>query len=76
MEGCSELEPIPADTEREVHLDRSPVHYRANTQKQTLIFTPTGNSETPINLHVFGLWEEAAAPTQPHQERPQNGQRR
>ncbi len=28
-------------------------------QPFTLTFAPTGNLESPINLHVFGLWEEA-----------------
>ncbi|MDF4321764.1 hypothetical protein P3377_24610, partial [Vibrio parahaemolyticus] len=35
------------------HRDRQPF---------TLTFTPTDNLESPINLHVFGLWEEAGVP--------------
>ncbi len=31
-------------------------------QPLTLILTSTGNLESPINLHVFGSWEEAAVP--------------
>ena len=31
-------------------------------QPFTLTFTPRGNLESPINLHVFGLWEEAREP--------------
>ncbi len=31
-------------------------------QPFTLTFTPMGNLESPINLHIFGLWEEAGVP--------------
>ena len=35
------------------HRDRQPF---------MLTFTPMGNLESTINLHVFGLWEEAGEP--------------
>lgn len=41
-------------------LVKSPVHDRANAERETLTFTPMYNLESSINLnaHVFGLWEE------------------
>ncbi len=39
-------------------LDRSPVTGPTYRDRQ-LTLTPTGNLESPINLHPFGLWEEA-----------------
>lgn len=31
-------------------------------QPLMLKLTPMGNIESPINLHIFGLWEEVGAP--------------
>ncbi len=39
-----------------------PVYHRYEMQRQMPIHTPTGNLESPGNLHVFGLWEEARVP--------------
>ncbi len=38
--------------------------------------TSTGNLESPINLHVFGLWEEAGENPQRHEENMQTPHRR
>ncbi len=48
--------------------DKSPVHHRAVRDKQPfmLTFTPTGNLESEVNLHVFGLWEETHTHTGDH----------
>ncbi len=55
------VEPIPADTWREQRrLLITGLTYR-DKQPFKLTFTPT-NLESPINLHVFGLLEEARVP--------------
>ncbi len=38
------------------------LHKYIDKQPFTLTFTPTCSFESLINLHVFGLWEEAGAP--------------
>ena len=47
------------------HRDRQPF---------TLTFTPTANLESPINLHVFGLWEEAGVPGENPRRYEENAQ--
>ncbi len=44
--------------------------------RQPLTFTATGNLESPINLHVFGLWEEAGENPRRHEENMQTPHRR
>ncbi len=47
--------------------------------EKPLTFTPVGNLESPINLHVFGLWEEARVPRENprrHRENLQTPHRR
>ncbi len=57
-------------------LDRSPVSYRADIDRQLILtFTPTGNLESPINLHVFGLCEEAGENSHRHEENMQTPHR-
>ncbi len=66
------LELIPAGTSQSQ--DR-----HITTDNHSVTFTPTGNLESPINLHVFGLWEEARVPGENprrHEENMQTPQRR
>ncbi len=47
--------------------------------RHPLTFKPTGNLESPINLRVFGLWEEAGVPGENphrHEENMQTPHRR
>jgi len=57
-----------------VLLDTCPVHLRDRPP-----VTPTGSSESPVNLHVVGLWEEPentegthAAPGEPADSKQKN----
>ncbi len=61
------LEPIPVDIGRGRGSPRTSCQFitgltYSGKQPLTLTFTPTGNLESPVNLHVFGLWEEAGVP--------------
>lgn len=51
----------------------APVYYRANTERQTFMLTctPTPNLKSPVNMHVFGVWEEAQVLEGTHTDRPQ-----
>ncbi len=71
LQGCWGLEPIPADIGRGCghpgQVASSSHGWFIETKKTfTLTFTPTGNLESSINLHVFGLWEQAEYPERTH----------